>query len=166
MLSLAKFVCVMFGVAAVALLGMSLLQPSSLGGVAHVHVSSSSTSDVLLQSAINQADAVARQMSAEAGPQFHSFYISSSAFVSANASAANLQIQGMKNGLMADLSTGAWRHATAPYWMRNGLAGAEQAGSQKTLAAAQAMPISRAVQSGLQRMANAHPSLSAAASGF
>src|SRR5271156_4878681 len=110
MLSLAKFVCVMFGVAATALLGMSLLQPSSLGGVAHIQVSSSNSSDALLQRAINQADAIARQAAAEAGPELRSFYISSSAFVTANANAARLQFQGMGNGVYAYFSTDAWRH--------------------------------------------------------
>jgi hypothetical protein len=166
MLSLTKFVCVTFGVAAVALLGMSLLQPSSLGGYAHIPVSSSNSSDALLQGAINPASAISRQVSAQAGPELRSFYISSSAFVSANASAAQLQLQGMGNGLYASFSTGSWRHGSAPYWMRNGVAGVEQASSQKTLAAANAMPITKVVQSNLERLANTHPSLSAAASGF
>jgi hypothetical protein len=166
MLNLTKFICVCFGVAAMALLGMSLLQPSSTGVLSHARGASSSTSDALLESAVNQADAISRQVSAQAGPEFRSFYISSSAFVSANASAARLQLQGMGNGAYAYFSTDAWRHNSAPYWMRNGVAGMEQAGSQKTLAAAQAMPLTKVVQSNLERLANTHPSLSAAASGF
>jgi len=86
--------------------------------------------------------------------------------VSANASAARLQLQGMGNGLSASLSIDALRHGSTPYWMRNGVAGVEQASSEKTLAAAKAMPLTKVVQSNLERLADAHPSLSAAASGF
>jgi hypothetical protein len=163
MLNLTKFICVCFGVAAVALLGMSLMQPSSLGGLAHARVSPNS-SDALIQSAVAQADSIYRQAAVQASPQLKSFYISSSAFVSANASAARLQLQGMGNGLTSYLSSDAWRHGSAPYWMRNGVAGVEQASSEKTLAAAKAMPVSRVVQTSLDRLSNAHPSLSA--SGF
>src|SRR5580698_5766071 len=124
MLKLTKFICLCFGVAAVALLGMSLMQPSSLGGLAHAKVSSS-TSDAIIQSAAAQADSIYRQAAIQAGPQFRSFYISSSAFVSANASAARLQLQGMGNGLSASLSIDALRHGSTPYWMRNGVAGVE-----------------------------------------
>jgi hypothetical protein len=163
MLKLTKFICACFGITAVALLGMSLMQPSSLGGLAHAKVSPN-TSDALIQSAVAQANSIYRQAAVQAGPQFQSFYISSSSFVSANASAARLQLAGMGNGLSAYFSSGAWRHGEAPYWMRNGVAGVEQVSSEKTMAAAKAMPVSRIVQSNLERLANAHPSLST--SGF
>jgi hypothetical protein len=166
MLTLTKFICGCLGVAAVALLGMSLLQPSSLGARSNAQVSSSSTSDALLQSAVAQADSIYRQAAVEAGPQLRSFYITGSAFVRANASSASLQLQGMGNGLSSSLSIDALRHGNAPYWMRNGIAGVEQASGEKTLAAAKAMPISKVFQSNLERLADAHPSLSAAASGF
>jgi hypothetical protein len=166
MLTLTKFICGCFGMGALALLGMSLLQPSSIGALPHTHAASSSTSDTLLQSAVAQANSIYRQAAVEAGPQLRSFYITGSAFVRANADTARLQLQGMGNGLSASLSIDALRHGNAPYWMRNGVAGVEQASSEKTLAAAKAMPISRVVQSNLARLADAHPSLSAAASGF
>jgi hypothetical protein len=163
MLSLAKFICGCFGGAAAMLLAMSLLHLPSMD--ANAGVSPSFTSDLLLQNTVAQADSVYRQ-AAETGPQLQSFYITGSAFARANATTARLQLQGMGNGLAYYLSLDAWRRGNEPYWMRNGIAGVEQASSEKTLAAAKAMPISSVVQSNLERLANGHPSLRAAASGY
>jgi hypothetical protein len=163
MLSLTKFICGCFGGAAAMLLAMSLLHLPSLD--ANAGVSPSVTSDLFLQNAVAQADSVYRQAAVETGPQLRSFYVTGSAFARANATNVRLQLQGMGNGLAYYLSTDAWRHGNAPYWMRNGIAGVEQASSEKTLAAAKAMPISSVVQSNLERLTDGHPSLRAAASG-
>jgi hypothetical protein len=46
--------------------------------------------------------------------------------------------------------------------MQNGVQGARQASTQKTLAMARAMPQVTALKADLQRLADAHPALSAA----
>ena len=143
------------------LLAMSLLHTPSQD--ANTGVAPSITSDLFLQNAIAQADSVYRQAAVETGPQLQSFYMTGSAFARANATTARLQLQGMGNGLAYYLSTDAWQQGNAPYWLRNGVAGVEQA---STLASAKAMPISSVVQSNLERLTDGHPSLRASASGY
>jgi hypothetical protein len=145
---------------------MALLQPPSTGGQSHAQRSPSSAGDALLQNANAQADAIYRQASIQFGPQLRSFYASSRAFVRSNAITARLQLQGIGNTLSTDLSIDAWRHGSTPYWIQTGVQGAAQASGGKTLALAGSMPVVKAVRSNLDRLANAHPSLSAAASGF
>ncbi|HUD15471.1 MAG TPA: hypothetical protein VMQ56_17600 [Terracidiphilus sp.] len=152
MLSLIKFMFGCFGGAAAMLLAMSLLHPPSQD--ANAGVSPSVTSDLFLQNAVAQADSVYRQAAVETGPQLQSFYMTGSAFARANATTARLQLQGMGSGLAYYLSIDAWRPRNAPYWLRNGLAGVEQASSEKTIAAAKAMPISSVVQSNLSAAAS------------
>jgi hypothetical protein len=161
MLSLTKFIFGCFGGAAAMLLAMSLLRLPSMD--ANAGVSPSVTSDLFLQNAVAQADSVYRQAAVETGPQLQSLYMTGSAFARANATTARLQLQGMGNGLAYYLSADAWRQGNAPYWMRNGVAGVEQA---STLVSAKAMPISSVVQSNLERLTGGHPSLRAAASGY
>jgi len=159
MLSLTKFIFGCFGGAAAMLLAMSLLNPPSQD--ANAGISPSVTSDLFLQNAVAQADSIYRQAAVETGPQLRSFYITGSAFARANVTTARLQLQGMGNGLAYYISIDELRQGNAPNWIRNGLQGVEQASGEKTLEAAKAMPISRVVQSNLERLTNARPALNA-----
>jgi hypothetical protein len=149
-----------------ALLGMSFVQPTATGGQSRMQGSPSSVSDTLLQTANVVADSISRQASNQFGPQLRSYSAVSGKFVTTNATTARLQLAGMKNGLSSYLSADTWRHGTTPYWIQTGVQGAAQASGEKTLSLAKSMPVVRAVRSDLDRLANAHPSLSAAASRF
>jgi hypothetical protein len=166
MLRLTKFICGCFGMGVLVLLGMSLIQPSVNGSQSRVQGSPSSVSDSVVQSANVVADSIFRQTSNVLGPQVRSYSAVSSKFVSTNATAASLQLSGMKSGLSSYFSVDTWRHGSTPYWIQTGVQGAAQTSSAKTLALAKSMPVVRAVRSDLDRLANAHPSLSAAASSF
>jgi hypothetical protein len=160
MLTLTKFVCGCFGIGAAALLGVALIEapgPHAQGSVAN-------SGDAVIQSAAAEAGTIYRQVSMEVGPKVHYFAISSGAFVRGNLLTARLQFEGMRNTIAADLSIDAWRTAPAPGWMQNGVQGARQASTQRTLAMAGSMPQVTVVRSELQRFADAHPSL--AGSGF
>jgi hypothetical protein len=166
MLSLAKFVCGCFGIGALALLGMALLQTPSTSDPSHAQGAPSSAADALLENAAVQADSIYRQASIQIGPQLRSFYAESSVFVRNNATTGRLQLVGMGNSLSYNLSADAWRQISTPYWIHNGFQGAVQASGEQTLSLARSMPIVVAVRSDLDRFANAHPSLSSTASGY
>jgi hypothetical protein len=121
-----------------------------------------SSGDAIIQSAAAEAGTIYRDASLAAGPRLHYFAISTGAFVRGNLLTAKLQFEGMRNTVAADLSIGALRSTSEPSWMQNGVQGARQASTQKTLAMAKAMPQVTVVKSELQRLADAHPSLAAA----
>jgi hypothetical protein len=116
----------------------------------------------IVQSASAEVDSIYRQASLEVGPRLRYFAISTGAFVHGNLITAKYQFEGMRNSVVAYLSIDAWRSSPEPGWMQNGVQGARQASTQKTLAMAKAMPQVTAVNADLQRLADAHPSLAAA----
>ncbi len=166
MLRLTKFICGCFAMGVLTLLGMSLIQPSAIGGQSRVQSSPASISDNFVRGANVVADSIYRQASNQFGPQIRSYSSVGGTFVSTNATTARLQLVGMKSGLSSYFSADTWRHGSTPYWIQTGVQGAAQASSEKTLSLAKSMPVVRAVRSDLDRLANAHPSLSAAASSF
>lgn len=166
MLILAKFICGCFSIGALALLGMALLQPPSTGNQPDAQGAPSSAADALLENAAVQAGSIYRQASIQFGPQLQSFYADSSAFVRSNATTGRLQLEGLGNSLAFNLSIDAWRQISTPYWIQTGFQGAVQASGEQTLSLARSMPVVVAVRSDLDRFANAHPSLSAVASGY
>ena len=166
MLTLAKFICGCFSIGALALLGMALLQPPPTGNQPDVQGAPSNAADALLENAAVQADSIYRQASIQIGPQLRSFYAESSVFVRNNATTGRLQLVGMGNSLSYNLSIDAWRQISTPYWIQTGFQGAVQASGETTLSLARSMPIVKSVRYDLDRLANAHPSLSAAAAGY
>jgi hypothetical protein len=157
MLTLTKFICGCFGIGALALLGMALLEtgPHAQGSVA-------SSGDAIVQSIAAEAGSIYQQASMEVGPRLRAFAASSGAFVRSNLITARLQFEGMRNAVVAHMSIDAWRPTNEPVWMQNGVQGARQASTQETLALSKAMPQVKAVKADLQRLADAHPSLAAA----
>ena len=158
MLTLTKFICGCFGIGALALLGMALLETPGR----HAQGSVASSGDAIVQSAAAEVDSIYREASLEVGPRLRYFAISSGAFVRGNLITARYQFEGMRNTLAANLSIDALRSSPEPSWMQNGVQGARQASTQKTLAMARAMPQVTALKADLQRLADAHPALSAA----
>ena len=158
MLTLTKFVCGCFGIGALALLGMALIEapgPHAQGSVA-------SSGDAIIQSAAAEVGSIYRDASLEVGPRLRYFAISSGAFVRGNLITAKYQFEGMRNTVAAHLSIDAWRSSPEPSWIQNGVQGARQASTQKTLALAKAMPQATAIKADLRRLADAHPTLAAA----
>jgi hypothetical protein len=158
MLTLTKFICGCFGIGSLALLGMSLVEAPG----AHVQGSAAGPENGIVQSASAEVDSIYRQASLEIGPRLRYFAVSTGAFVHGNLITAQYQFEGMRNTVAADLNIDAWRSGPEPSWMQNGVQGARQASSEKTIAMAKAMPQVTAVKAGLQRLADAHPSLAAA----
>jgi hypothetical protein len=158
MLTLTKFICGCFGIGAVALLGMALLNtpgPHAQGSVAN-------SGNAIVQSAAAELGSIYRQVSMEVGPRVRYMAVSSGAFMRGNLITAKYQFEGMRNTLAATLSIDALRSRPEPSWMQNGVQGARQVSAQKTLAMANAMPQVTAVKADLQHLADAHPALAAA----
>jgi len=158
MLTLTKVICGCFGIGALALLGMALVETPG----PHAHGSVANSGDAMVQSAATEVDSIYRQVSLEAGPRLQYIAVSSGAFVRSNLITAKFQFQGMRNTVAAHLSIGALRSSPEPSWMQNGVQGARQASTEKTIAMAGTMPQVTAVKADLQRLADAHPSLAAA----
>jgi hypothetical protein len=158
MLTLTKFICGCFGIGAMALLGMALIQAPGT----HAQGSVANSGDAIVQSAAAEAGAIYRDASLEVSPRLRYFAVSTGVFVRANLITAKYQFEGMRNTVAARLSIDAGRSSPEPSWIQNGVQGARQASTQKTLAMAKAMPQVTAVKADLQRLADAHPSLAAA----
>jgi hypothetical protein len=158
MLTLTKFICGCFGIGALALLGMSLVETPG----AHVQGSVAGPGNGIVQSASAEVDSIYRQASLEVGPRLRYFAVSTGAFLRANLTTAKYQFEGMRSTVAAHLSIDAWRSTPEPSWMQNGVQGARQASVEKTRAMARAMPQVTAVNADLQRLAEAHPTLAAA----
>ncbi len=158
MLTLTKFVFGCFGIGSLALLGGSLLQTPGT----HAQGSVAGSGDGIIQSAAAEAQTIYRDASLAAGPRLRYFAISTGAFVRGNLITAKFQFEGMRNTLAARLSIDAWRSSPEPSWMQNGVQGARQASTEKTIAMANAMPQAIAVKADLHRLADAHPSLAGA----
>jgi len=158
MLTLTKFICGCFGIGALALLGMALLETTGT----HAQGSVANSGDAIVQSATAEFATIYRQASMEVGPRLSYMAVSSGAFMRGNLITAKYQFEGMRNTLAASLSIDALRSSPEPSWMQNGVQGVRQASTQKTLALAKAMPQVTAVKADLQRLADAHPALAAA----
>jgi len=158
MLTLTKFICGCFGIGALALLGMSLVETPG----AHVQGSAAGSGNGIVQSASAEVDAIYRQASLEVGPRLRYFAVTTGVAIRINVITGRLQFEGMKNTVCAYLSINAWRSSPEPSWMQNGVQGARQASAEKTRAIAMAMPQATAVKADLQRLADAHPTLAAA----
>jgi hypothetical protein len=116
----------------------------------------------MVQSAAAEAGAIYRDASVEVSPRLRYFAVTTGAAIRSNVITGRLQFEGMKNTVCAYLSINTWRSSPEPSWIQNGVQGARQASTQKTLAMAKAMPQVTAVKADLQRLADAHPSLAAA----
>jgi hypothetical protein len=158
MLTLTKFICGCFGIGALALLGMALIQAPGT----HAQGSVANSGDAMVQSAAAEAGAIYRDASVEVSPRLRYFAVTTGAAIRSNVITGRLQFEGMKNTVCAYLSINTWRSSPEPSWIQNGVQGARQASTQKTLAMAKAMPQVTAVKADLQRLADAHPSLAAA----
>jgi len=158
MLTLTKFICGCFGIGALALLGMALLDapgPHAQGSVAN-------SGDAIVQSAAAEVDSIYRQASLEVAPRLRYFAVTSGAAIRSNVITGRLQFEGMKNTVCAYLSINTWRSTPDPSWMQNAVQGARQASTQRTLAMAKVMPQVTAVNADLQRLADVHPTLAGA----
>jgi hypothetical protein len=157
MRTLLKLTFGLFAIGSLALLGSALLQTSA--GGAHGRPSGG---DAMIQSASAQVDSILRQASIQLGPGMRSFSIRARAFARSNALEARMQFAGMASYF----SMNGWRHGSTPYWMKTGVQGATQASGEKAMAMAKGMPMVQAVRSNIDRLADAHPALSASSSGF
>jgi hypothetical protein len=156
MRTLMKFTFGLFVIGALALLGSALIQAPA--GRAH---SPALVGDTLLESASAQIDSAIRQASVQLGPAFGSISIRSRVFARSNALKARMEFETMASSVLMS----GWLHGRMPYWIKSEVQGTTQATGQKTMAMVNGMPMVQAVKSHIDRLADAHPILSAA-SGF
>jgi hypothetical protein len=155
MRTLLRFAFGLSVIGALALVGSALFEAPA--GRAH---GPASGGDLLLRSASAQIDSAIPQASCEFSPALRSISIRSQSFARSNALEARVEFES----LASSLSTGGWLHGSMSYWMKSGVQGTTQASGQKAMAVASGMPMVQAVKSSINRLADAHPTLSAASS--
>jgi hypothetical protein len=153
MRTLLRFAFGSFVIGALALVGSALF--AAPAGDAH---GPASGGELLLQSASARIDSALGQASYELGPALRSISIRSQSFLRRNALEARMEFES----LASSLSMGGWHQGSMPYWMKSGVQGAAQASGQKAMEMANGIPAARAVKSNIRRMADVHPTLSAA----
>jgi hypothetical protein len=155
MRTLLRFAFGFLVIGAVALVGSALFEAPA--GRAY---GSASGGDLLLKFASARIDSAISQASFELGPALGSISIRSRSFARSNALEARMEFRS----LASSLSTGGRLHGHMPYWMKSGVQGTTEASGQKAMAMANGMPMVQAVKSNIRRLADAHPTLSAASS--
>ncbi len=126
-------------------LGAALIQTSNNE---RLHFQGPVASVLLTQTACQRLDSVAYAISAEVSPYLQNVPERFRAFVSANATTARLQIEGMRNDLVAQFHLTTWLPANKTDLLQ---AGTQQARSQ-TQALAAKMPMVKAVQDNVSQV--------------
>jgi hypothetical protein len=150
MLTAGKFLSGSLVLGTLTVLGAALIQTSNNG---RLHLQGPVASVLLAQTACQRLDSVSSAITAEVSPYLHDFPERFRAFVSANATTARLQYEGMRNDLIAQFHLGTWLPSTKTDLLQ---AGSEQARSQ-TKALAAKMPMTQAAHTSVGHMVQAAP---------